>query len=98
MPDWGSVIEHTTNVWIGSSSSAYNPHRLQKIFFGVMVQSARAEWTFTGTGNLHPHPLAVYLPLKPGFAPARCDHWFLWGPLYMASRSPVAVAEIERPR
>ncbi len=96
LSDGGSVIEQTTNV-DRLEFFAYNLTDFQKIF-GVMVESARAEWTFTQAPNGTLIRWRYTFHSKPGFGlPLAAIIKFLWGP-YMARVLPGIVAEIERSR
>jgi hypothetical protein len=95
LSDGGSVVEQTTNV-DRLGYFAYNLSDFQKLF-GAIVESARAEWTFTSAPNgtlihwrytFHPRPgygLVLAAIVR-----------FLWAP-YMAKVLPGIVREVERP-
>lgn len=96
LSDGGSVVERVTNV-DHLDFFAYNLTHFQKLF-GLMVESARAEWTFTTAPNgtlirwryrFHSTPLCG-LPLLLIIR-------LVWAP-YMARVLPGIVAEIERSR
>ena len=96
LSDGGSVIEHTTNV-DRLEFFAYNLTDFQKIF-GVMVASARAEWTFTQAPNGTLIRWRYTFHSTPGYGlPLAAIIKFLWAP-YMARVLPGIVAEIERSR
>ena len=96
LSDGGSVIEHTTNV-DRLEFFAYNLSDFQKVF-GVMVESARAEWTFTSAPNGTLIRWRYTFHAKPGYRlPLAAIIRLLWGP-YMKRVLPGIVAEIERSR
>lgn len=96
LSDGGSVIEHTTNV-DRPDFFAYNLSDFQKIF-GVMVESARAEWTFTAAPNGTLIRWRYTFHSKPGYGlPLAAIIKFIWGP-YMARVLPGIVSEAQRSR
>jgi hypothetical protein len=96
LSDGGSVIEHTTDV-DRQQFFAYNLSDFQKIF-GVMVESARAEWTFTTAPNGTLIRWQYTFHARRGYGlPLAAIITFLWGP-YMARVLPGIVAEVERHR
>lgn len=96
LSDGGSVIEHTTDV-DRLRFFAYNLSDFQKIF-GVMVESARAEWSFSTAPNGTLIRWQYTFHARPGYGwPLAGIIKFLWGP-YMARVLPGIVAEVERNR
>ncbi len=96
LSDGGSVIEHITNV-DRLEFFAYNLSDFQKVF-GVMVESARAEWTFTTAPNGTVIRWRYTFHPKSGYRlPLAAIIRFLWAP-YMTRVLPGIVAEIERSR
>ncbi len=96
LSDGGSVIEHTTNV-DRLEFFAYNLTDFQKVF-GVMVESARAEWTFTPAPNGTLIRWRYTFHSKSGYGlPLAAIIKFLWGP-YMERVLPGIVLEVERSR
>ena len=96
LSDGGSVIEHTTNV-DRLEFFAYNLTDFQKVF-GVMVESARAEWTFSQAPNGILIRWRYTFHSKSGYGlPLAAIIKLLWGP-YMRRVLPGIVLEIERSR
>ncbi|MBG6107090.1 SRPBCC family protein [Frigoribacterium sp. CG_9.8] len=96
LSDGGSVIERTTNV-DRLEFFAYNLTDFQRIF-GVMVQSARAEWTFSKAPNGTLIRWRYTFYSTPGYGlPLAAIIKFLWAP-YMDRVLPGIVTEIERSR
>jgi hypothetical protein len=96
LSDGGSVVEHTTDV-DRFEFFAYNLSDFQKLF-GVIVEGARAEWTFSAAPNGTLIRWRYTFHARPGFGLLVAGIvQLLWGP-YMRRVLPGIVAEIERAR
>jgi hypothetical protein len=95
LSDGGWVIEQTTNVE-PFGFFAYNLSNFQKIF-GLLVESARAEWTFSEVaGGTNIHWSYTFFAKNAGAKPVLAAIVrLLWGP-YMRKVLPGIVAEVER--
>jgi hypothetical protein len=95
LSDGGWVIEQTTNVE-PFGFFAYNLSNFQKLF-GHLVESARAEWTFSEVaGGTNIHWSYTFFPKSAGAKPVLAAIVkLLWGP-YMRKVLPGIVAEVER--
>jgi hypothetical protein len=95
LSDGGWVVEHTMNVE-PYSFFAYNLTDFQKIF-GVLVEHARAEWTFTEvSGGTNIHWSYTFFPKSRAAVPVLAlIIKLLWGP-YMKKVLPGIGAEVNR--
>jgi hypothetical protein len=94
LSDGGSVVEHTTNVE-RPGFFAYNLTDFTKLF-KLLVESARAEWTFTAvSAGTNIHWSYTFFPRRGAGPVIGLIVRMLWAP-YMRKVLPGIVAEIER--